>query len=58
MVYEQRRLGILNARKTLRNLLLRQEADYYILFDDDAIIHTEGDNYLQLIKLLEENPQG
>lgn len=58
VIYEQRRLGILKARQRLRNLLLQENADYYILFDDDAIIHTEGDNYLELLKLMEENPQG
>ena len=38
IVYNYKRLGILNARKELRKKFLESEYDYLIMFDDDCII--------------------
>lgn len=53
------KLGILKARKVLREKFLDSNFDYLIMFDDDAIIEqlepNAGDAYL---KALEEHPDG
>lgn len=53
------RLGILKARKTLRNHFLQSEYNYLIMFDDDAIIQVDDDHaavdYMDAIK---KNPRG
>ena len=52
------RPGILKARKTLRKLLLATDNDYFVLFDDDAIIETTPEAAAQFITLMNEHPHG
>lgn len=52
------RLGILRARKTLRKYLLQSNADYFMLFDDDAIIEDEAKGHDEILKLMDEHPNG
>ncbi len=51
------RLGILKARKQLRQYLLATSYDYFILFDDDAIIVDNGGKE-ELLRLIDANPIG
>ena len=52
------RLGILRARKMLREYLLQSTADYFMLFDDDAIIEDEAKGNDEMLKLMDEHPNG
>lgn len=52
------KVGILAARKALRKWLLSTSADQFMLFDDDAIIQTENNSHIELLKIIEQNPQG
>jgi len=48
--YEYPKLGIVNARKTLREKFLESNYDYLIMLDDDGIISSEDPNlYLEEI---------
>jgi len=52
-------LGILIARKKLREEFLRLKYDYIIMFDDDAIIKCSNNHvHLDYIAELEKHPQG
>lgn len=52
-------LGILKARKTLREEFLKRDYDYLIMFDDDAIIEeTEKDGAKKYIDELEKHKDG
>ena len=52
-------LGILGARKKLREEFLALEYDYIIMFDDDAIIKCNNDHvHLDYIAEVEKHPQG
>lgn len=52
------RLGILCARKKLRQLLLKTSAQYFMLFDDDAIIEDTGNGHEEMLRLMDEHPNG
>ena len=52
-------LGILLARKTLREEFLKAGYDYIIMFDDDAIIQCDNDHaHLDFIDEIIKHPQG
>ena len=51
-------LGILKARKTLREEFLKLSYDYIMMFDDDAILVTPGNTFQQYIQLMEMHPDG
>ncbi len=42
----------------LREYLLQSTADYFMLFDDDAIIEDEADGHNEILKLMDEHPNG
>lgn len=50
----QNKLGILNARKKLRELFINSDYDYLIMLDDDTCIYGEKNN--NFIETLKENP--
>lgn len=55
--YDYEKLGIVNARKTLRNKFLQSDFDYIILNDDDISIigdYNEGQLFLQEIERVNE----
>lgn len=56
-IHSYPKLGILRARKTLRQKLLKSNGDYFILFDDDAIIEMETST-TDLLQMCGENPNG
>ena len=52
-------LGILGARKILREEFLKLKYDYIIMFDDDAIIKCDNDHaHLDFIAEIDKHPQG
>ena len=54
--YDYDKLGILGARKELRNKFLASEYDYLIMLDDDAII--SSDNPKEFMNIIDQNPDG
>jgi len=50
------RLGILNARKTLREKFLTLTYDWMIMMDDDSII--DGDDSAEFLQQIDEHPDG
>lgn len=54
--YDYDKLGILGARKELRNKFLESEYDYLIMLDDDAMITT--DNPKEFMNIIDQNPDG
>jgi hypothetical protein len=53
------KLGILKARKTLRDRFLQSEFDYLIMFDDDAIIQClDKGSPQKYLTLIDNNPNG
>lgn len=58
-VQSYKTLGILKARETLRyDLLYHTDGDYFILFDDDAIIEYTKEAIDELYRLMDLNPKG
>ncbi len=57
-IIEKPKLGILKARMTLREELLKSKGDYFILFDDDAIIEYTEASIKRLYQLCGKNPKG
>ena len=53
---EDAKLGILSARKTLRQKFLESKYDYLIMLDDDAVIHCTDPN--AYIREIDEHPSG
>ena len=52
-------LGIIGARKTLREEFLKLDNNYIIMFDDDAIFEIDNPALLkEYLKLMEQNPHG
>ena len=51
-------LGILWARKVLRQEFLRLSYDYIIMFDDDAIIETKNDAHIKYMEEIDKHPNG
>lgn len=56
LVFKYDRLGILQARKTLREKFLESDYDYLIMLDDDAII--EGNSSKKYLEQIDNNPDG
>lgn len=55
--FDYGKLGILPARKTLREKFLESEYDYLIMFDDDAIIeYSDPSAPERYLKLINDNP--
>lgn len=52
------RLGITQARKKLREIILASDYDYVIMLDDDAVIQGTNEEIQEYLKLMEEHPQG
>ena len=52
------RPGILKARRELRKWLLSTDAQYFILFDDDANISSTNWAEERLLQLMDQNPNG
>jgi hypothetical protein len=53
------KLGIIKARKTLRERFLESEYDYLIMFDDDAIIQClDGNSPQDYLDLIDKHPDG
>lgn len=52
------KMGILRARRFLRQQLLKTNGDYFMLFDDDAIINAPKGSIEAYKDLMRKNPQG
>lgn len=57
-IYEYPQLGILGARRKLREKFLELGYDYLIMFDDDAILSVENQALEQYYSLMDANPYG
>jgi len=59
VIKEYKPLGILLARKTLREEFLKLNYDYIIMFDDDAIIQCDNNHaHIDFINEIVKHPQG
>lgn len=58
IIKEYPELGILGARKTLREEFLALDYNYIIMFDDDAIIETSDNAHIKYMQLLDKFPNG
>ena len=58
-IFKYGKLGILGARKKLREHFLESNYDYLIMCDDDIVLKTNDDNTInEFNKALEDNPKG
>lgn len=57
-IFRYDRLGILNARKTLREKFLESDYDYLIMCDDDCIIESTVDATKNYLNEIDKHPQG
>lgn len=58
-IYEYPQLGILGARRVLRQKFLQLGYDYLIMFDDDAILDEDNSHvFTNYLNLMDVNPQG
>ena len=59
LIYKFDKLGILGARKMLREKFLESEYDYLIMCDDDIVLESKVDNAAQkYLKELDKHPEG
>ena len=59
IIYKYNKLGILQARKELRNKFLERGYDYLIMFDDDAIVESTKDGLVEeYFRRMDEHPNG
>ena len=58
IIKEYSALGILGARKTLREEFLKLGYDYIIMFDDDAIIEVKNNAHIKYMEEVDKHPHG
>ena len=56
--YDYPKLGIINARKTLRERFLESDFNYIIMFDDDALIEGNVDLAKKYVEEMNKHPNG
>ena len=58
IIKEYPELGILGARRALREEFLALDYDYIIMFDDDAIVEYKDNTYITFMEEVDKHPKG